>query len=62
MDVDEGHMGAEEEGAFLVAGVDEFGDLGFELLGAFDLFLEFLSLEEGVEGWDDVAVDLRVQC
>jgi hypothetical protein len=59
LDVDVGHLWAEEEGALLVAGVDEFGDLGLELLGVLNLLLEFLGLEEGVEGWDNVAVYLQ---
>lgn len=59
MDVDIGHLGAEEERALLVAGVDEFGDLCLQLLSIFDLLLEFLGLEEGVECWDNVAIYLR---
>ncbi len=45
LNVDIGHLWAEEERALLIAGVDEFGDLSLELLCVFDLLLEFLGLE-----------------
>jgi hypothetical protein len=50
---------AEEERALLVTGVDEFGDLCLELLCIFNLLLEFLGLEERIEGWDNVAIYLK---
>lgn len=58
MDVDEGDVQAEEEGAVRVRGVDDLGNFRFEFLGVLDLFVEFLRLEVAVEGRDDVAVDL----
>jgi len=56
LDVNVGHLGPEKERTLLVTGVDEFGDLCLELLCVFDLLLEFLGLEERVEGRDNVAV------
>jgi hypothetical protein len=58
LDVHVGHLGAEEKGALLIAGVDEFSDVGLQLLRVLDLLVEFLGLEEVVEGGDDVAVYL----
>ena len=59
LDIDVGHLWAEEERALLVAGVHEFGNLCLELLRVLDLLLEFLGLEERVEGRDNVAIYLK---
>lgn len=59
LDVDEREFRAEEEGTGGVGGVDEFGDFRLQAGGVFELFGDLLGLEIGVEGWVDVAVDLR---
>jgi len=59
LDVDEGDVGAEEEGAGGVCRVDEFRYLEFQVFCGVDLFLGVLRLEVLVEYGDDVAVDLE---
>ena len=55
-------MGAKEERAIRVRGVDDFRDLGFEFFGVFDLLVKFLGLKVAVEGRDDVTVNLFMAC
>jgi hypothetical protein len=59
LDVNERHLRSEKEGTLLVAGVNQFGNLTLQFLSVFNLFIELLSLEEGIKGRYDIAIDLR---
>jgi len=51
-------MRTKEVRAVLVTDFDDFLDLVLQLLGVLSLLLEFLGLEQLVEGWDNLSIDL----
>lgn len=58
LDIDERQMRAEEIWTVLITDFDDLLDLVLQLLCTFHLLVEFLSLEELIESWDYLSVDL----
>jgi hypothetical protein len=58
VDVNKGHVWAEEEGSFRVADFDDLGDCILQLLRILSLLGELLSLEELIEERNDLSINL----
>lgn len=59
LDVDIRELRSKEERALSVRNVDNFRNLGLQLLGVLNLLVEVLGLEKMVERGDDISIDLE---
>jgi hypothetical protein len=58
LDIDKRDTWAEEERSVDMRRVDQFGDLLLKFLRIGHLFLRILFLQDAVEAWNDMAIDL----